>query len=244
MSRIKWTVLIVLLLAVAGWLLFPCIQQVRDSEGWVGSQMSLKQIGLAIQNYHDLHKKLPPAVVVGKDGTPLYSWRVLLLPFLEEDRLFREFNLDEPWDSAHNKRFLEKTPRCYLPYYKSDDLPGFTPYQVFVGPGTSFERDRLTFKDFPDGLLNTLLVVEASEPVLWTKPTDLVFDPKGPLPPLGGLFAKPVHLLCREVDRKPGFAALFADGSTRFIPDRAEEKTVRALITRNGGEEVQLSALD
>jgi hypothetical protein len=169
---------------------------------------------------------------------------VLLLPYLEGDRLYQQFHLDEPWDSPHNKKLLDRTPRCYEPALGGNDQPGLTRYQVFVGPGTAFERDGLTWDDFPDGLAGTFLVVEAGEPVPWSQPADLVYAPDKPLPPLGGVFTRPVHVLCYEVQRRPGFNACFADGSTRFIRSMADEKAVRALVTRDGGEKVNLSGLE
>jgi hypothetical protein len=227
-------------------LLVPCVQKVRDGEGWVRSQNSLMQIGLALQSYHEVYKRLPPAVVTDKQGRPLYSWRVLLLPFLEEGPLYRQFKLDEPWDSPDNKKLLEGTPRCYQPFGGGNDGPGLTRYQVFVGPGTAFERPglRLAPKDIPDGLSETLLVVEAGEAVPWSKPADLAYDPKGPLQSLGDVFSQPVYFLCYEVSRRHGFNAVFADGKARFIGTDMDERTLRGLITRNGGEAVDLSKLE
>jgi hypothetical protein len=128
--------------------------------------------------------------------------------------------------------------------YTPEEEISLARYQVFVGPGTAFERDGLTFEDFPDGLANTILVVEGGEPVPWSKPAELAYDPAKPLPALGGLYTKPVHFLGYEVRRKPGFNALFADGTVRFIPSDTDETIIRALITRNGGELVDLSKLD
>jgi prepilin-type processing-associated H-X9-DG protein len=82
------------------------------------------------------------------------------------------------------------------------------------------------------------LVVETAGPVPWTKPTNLVYDPDGPLPPLGGLFSRPVHFLGYEVARKPGLNACFADGSVRFLDSSTGKATLRGFITRNGGEKV------
>jgi hypothetical protein len=183
-------------------------------------------------------------VVRGKDGRPLYSWRVLLLPSLEEPGLYDQFKLDEPWDSPHNLPLVDKMPRCYAPWggYPGDETDK-THYQVLVGPGTAFERDGLSWDDFPDGLENTLLVVEATKPVPWTKPVDLVYDPARPLPVLGGLFQKHIDFLCYEIGTKPGFNAVFADGKSRFIRADNNPEVIRALITRNGGEKVDPSVV-
>jgi hypothetical protein len=74
---------------------------------------NLKMIGLAMHNYSDGHKTLPPPAIYGKDGTPLLSWRVLLLPYIEQQHLYAKFRLDEPWDSSHNKDFLRYMPPIY-----------------------------------------------------------------------------------------------------------------------------------
>jgi len=110
----------------------------------VVSQSNLKQIVLGLLNYHDTHGRFPPAVVQGKDGRLLYSWRVLMLPYLEEDSLYQEFHRDEPWDSPHNLPLLTRMPRIFAaPRDEGQKIqPGNTFYQVFVGPGTAFENPR------------------------------------------------------------------------------------------------------
>jgi Protein of unknown function (DUF1559) len=240
MSRRTWAVLGLVVLVVSCGLLLPyTVIKISNREAWMHSANNLRQIGLALQSYHEVHGKLPPAVVRDKEGRPLYSWRVLLLPFLEQQRLYEQFKLDEPWDSPHNQRLLGETPRCYSQFGLGNDVPpGQTRYQVFVGPGTAFERPGLSWKDFPDGLANTLLVVEAGEAVPWTKPADLAYDPDGPPPPLGGAFTRPVRFLWYEVARRPGFTACFSDGMVGFLPIGMDENTLRGLIKRNGGERV------
>jgi hypothetical protein len=239
MSRKKWLFVAAAILCLVGCIAFlPCLQTVRDGEGWQWSASHLRQIGLALHSYHSVYGQLPPAVKHGKDGRPLYSWRVLLLPFLEQQPLFRQFNLDEPWDSPHNKPLLEKIPKCYTLGVGGYGVAGMTSYQVFIGPGTTFERDGLTWDDFPDGLPNTLLVVEAANPVPWTKPADLAYIPDKPLPALGGFFHKPIYFWCYEIGSRDGFTACFADGKVRFIRADTDERTLRGLITRNGGEQV------
>jgi hypothetical protein len=167
--------------------------------------------------------------VHGPDGKPLLSWRVLLLPFIEQDELYKQFHLDEPWDSPNNIRLLDRMPATYAaPGHKKALIPpNHTVCHVFIGKGTAFEGPcGLRLKDdFPDGTSNTLLFVEVGEPVPWTKPEDIVYDPAGPLPPLRGLF-------------KDGFRACTADGSRRFVRYDMPEESLRAIITRNGGEKV------
>ena len=115
-------------------------------------------------------------------------------------------------------------PAVYAPFGPLENPPGSTYFQVLVGPGTLFEGEAgHDLGPIPDGADATLLVVEAAEAVPWTRPADLVYDPKGPLPRLGGHF-------------KDGSLALFADGSVAFIKGDIDEPTLRALITRNGAE--------
>jgi hypothetical protein len=184
---------------------------------------------MAMYNYNDLHGTLPPAVVYGKNGEPLLSWRVLILPHVEQEALYREFHLNEPWDSPHNIKLLPRMPRVYAPPPSKAALvpANHTVVHVFVGKGTAFEGPAgLNIpNDFPDGTSNTLLVVEAGEPVPWTKPQDLIYQPDGPLPPLNGLF-------------KEYFRAAFADAHGEHIHKTVSEATLRAIITRNGGESV------
>jgi hypothetical protein len=195
----------------------------------------LKDIGLAMHNYHDTYGSFPPPAVYSKEGQPLLSWRVLLLPFLDEKKLYSQFHLDEPWDSPHNMPLLAKMPRVYAPATgKPAQEPFATYYQVFVGPGAAFEdQSAFTFASFTDGTSQTILVIEADEPIPWTKPEDLPFAPGQSLPELGL-----TTLYGRGGVKKFGTHATFADGSVHFIPRDTDEKIIRALITRNGGESI------
>ena len=180
-----------------------------------------------MHSYHDTHGRLPPAVVYGEDGTPLYRWRVLLLPYIEQQELYEEFHLDEPWDSPHNIQLVPSMPRTYAPPPgKQWKVPeGHTVLHVFLGQGAAFE-DHVTLRlvsAFPDGTSNTFLVVEAGEPVPWSAPHDLIYDPDGPLPELRCIF-------------KRGFRAVMADGSMRWVSKDTSEATLRAAITRNGND--------
>jgi hypothetical protein len=171
-----------------------------------------------MHNYVATEHSLPPAAVLGQDGKPLLSWRVLLLPYIGQQELFHEFKLDEPWDSEHNLTLIERMPRTYAPYARCNAPPHTTFFQVIRGPGTPFERPRMKFEDFNGRMTNMFLIVEAAEPVIWTKPDDLDYHPDGPLPRLGGIM------------RDGRFRAAMADGSVNSLLV-ADEDTIRASIT-------------
>jgi hypothetical protein len=204
------------------------IQKVRESAARAQDANNLKQLAVAMHNYASTNAdRFPPVAVFDKDGKALLSWRVLLLPYVEGDELYKEFRLNEAWDSPHNKKLLAKMPKVFAaPAGKAP--PHSTFYQVLVGPGAAFEGKRgLSLRtDFTDGTSNTFLVAEAATAVPWTKPEDLPYDPGKPLPKLGGVFGG-------------GFNVALADGAVRFFAKAPKEKTLRAYITRNGGEVIQ-----
>jgi hypothetical protein len=214
--------------AVSIGLLLPAVQKVREAAARSKDQNNLKQIALAMHNYLSVYNTFPPHAIYSKDGKPLLSWRVAILPYIEQDNLYKQFKLDEPWDSPNNKPLIAKMPQIYvIPNAKPTKDPGMTFYQVFVGKDAGFERSEkgTEITSVTDGTSNTILVAEAADPVIWTKPDDLAFDPAKPLPKLGGLFPT-------------GFNVAFMDGSVRFIRQNIDAQTLRALITRNGGEVV------
>jgi hypothetical protein len=206
------------------------------------SANNLKQLGLAMINFSDAMGGMPANAIVDKAGKPLLSWRVAILPYIEELALYKEFKLDEPWDSKNNKKLLARMPKIYAPTITGKPAKAnATYYQVFTGPDTPFNpkilraAGGLTLSarfpaSFTDGTSNTILVVEAEKPVPWSKPEDLVYDAKKAVPKLGGLF-------------KEGFHIGLADGSVRFIGRKFDEKMLRATITPAGGEVIDWNKL-
>ncbi len=207
----------------------PVALRVHESAQRAVSMNNLKQIALAMYNYLDARKSFIASASYDPQGKPLLSWRVHLLPFLEQDQLYKEFRLDEPWDSAHNKKLIERMPALYRSPAQKNADPGKTSYLVPVGKSTIFPGPKgIRFpKDIPDGTSNTIMVVEANDQnaAIWTKPED--FSVK----------AKDADLLDRLV--RPGargFNTAFADGAARFISRTINLKDLHALFTRNGGE--------
>jgi hypothetical protein len=185
---------------------------------------NLKMLAIAMHEYHDVNERFPPAALLSKDSNPLLSWRVLLLPYLGQKDLYKEFHLDEAWDSKHNKELLAKMPPVFAPVRGFSKNTHSTFYQVFVGKGTIFDDPKgVRIRDITDGTVNTAMLVEGAETVPWTKPADLAYAADKKLPKLGGLF-------------KEGFHLATADGFIRFVKKDFDEKLMRAVITRAGGE--------
>jgi hypothetical protein len=199
------------------------------------SQMNLKQIGMALHNHHDAVMYFPAGVADPAGKKVLLSWRVAILPYIEQDNLYKQFKMDEPWDSPANKKLIGLMPKVFAaPTTEASD--GKTYYRGFTGPRTVLNPQfrpnvpiarGMTITQITDGSSNTLVVAEAADPVVWTKPDELEYDPKKPVPKLGGVF-------------EAGFHGLFADGSVKFLPKSTDEQTVRNLIDAGDGNVVNL----
>jgi hypothetical protein len=205
-------------------LLLPAVQKVREAATRVQDANNLKQIAIAMHNYHDVNRHFPPAAICDKEGKPLLSWRVAILPYLEQNNLYQRFKMDEPWNGPNNRKLIRLMPKTY-------ELPGqarpnrmVTHYRVFVGEHAPFDQcNGRRLADILDGTSNTLMVVESAHAVVWTKPDDLHYDPSRPIAKLGVL-------------PNVGFNAAFMDGHVYFFAKMPDEKTLRALITHAGRE--------
>jgi RNA polymerase sigma factor (sigma-70 family) len=205
-------------------------ERASDPKQRIVSINNLKQIVLAIHNYAAAYDHLPQDIC-DKDGKPLLSWRVAILPYIEGDQLYKEFKLDEPWDSKNNKKLLAKMPAVLRAGFDPKDTTK-TYYQAFAGPGTVFEPGRqVKFTDITDGTSQTLAVVEAGPAVEWTKPADILYDPKKAIPNLEGPF-------------KDVFIAATADGAVHTL-DRSllDETNLRDLIERADGHPIEFDKL-
>src|SRR5262249_35717405 len=173
-------------------LLLPAVPKVRSAPARMQGANNLKQVALALHTYHDSYGRFPPPHTTTPDGKPGVSWRVLILPFIEQDNLYKMFRLDEPWDSPNNAQWSNTVVMTYC--HPADGPTQFTRLRIFVGGGAPFEHGKKTVLmgargpdelDFRDGTSNTFMVVEAADLVPWAKPDELPYDPKGPLPKLG-----------------------------------------------------------
>jgi hypothetical protein len=202
------------------------------------SQNNLTHLAIAMHYYHDANGTLPPAQSPRDQfnpAMPKVSWRVLLLPYLGRDYrgLYEKYNFNEPWDSPNNKRLLDEMPDVYKLPGDNTPKPRHTYYQVFVSspsasPHALFSTDPkelIALSGIKDGTSNTLMIVEAATAVEWTKPDDIAFDPNGPAPALGQHF-------------NGGCNAATADMKVHWLPGTIDPATLKALITRDGGEDV------
>jgi hypothetical protein len=200
------------------------------------SSNNLKQIGLAWHNYLSVTNAFPAGIYDASGQKVGLSWRVAILPYIEQVNLYKQFKLNEPWDSENNKKLIPLMPKTYAPP-GGGGKPGFTYYRAFTGPGTLLpppvpgtpgkDAFGLGFVKITDGTSNTAMVVEAGDPVEWTKPDELEYIPGKPLPRLGGVFGE-------------GFHVGWADGSVEFKQKTTPPEIIKAMITASGGEAVKV----
>jgi hypothetical protein len=212
--------------AIAIGMMLPAVAKVREAAQRSSSMNNLKQIGLAMHNYEATYTGFPAAAICDKKtGKPLLSWRVAILPFIEQEALYKQFKLDEPWDSEHNLKLAKNMPKVY--FHPKANKPGDnkTHYRLFYGKGAAFELDKSAkLQTFTDGTSNTLMVVEAEEPVVWTNPYDLAFDPTKALPKM------------LSIDGK--FSAAYGDGSVRTFKMPIDQEILKLLIQKNDGKPI------
>lgn len=209
----------------------PSVLQVRDATERNLMTNNLKQIGIAMHSYHDANRALPAAYSVDKNGKPLLSWRVHILPYIEQEKLYKEFKLDEPWDSDHNKKLIEKMPKVFAT--GSDPKLAQAGKTTFVVP---FGKDLIfndsgkgrTLATITDGTSNTVMALHADDEaaVVWTKPEDLPLTAKEPLKKLGKRYDK-------------GFLVLMADGSVRMVSNKVDPALFWKMLTPAGGEVIE-----
>ena len=198
------------------------------------SQARVRQLLLALLNYSAKHGQgqpwaeqgVPPAIVMGPDGKTPHSWRIEILPFLDQRALFDQYRMNEPWDSPDNKRVLERIPDVFRSPY-DDPKSTNSGYFALVGPGTLFEGSKgIRWGQVADGTTTTIMLVEAKRNIPWTKPKDIPFDPEKPLPAVGGF-------------EKGHFSAGFADGhANRFNTEKIKDQ-LKWLIMRSDGHPIQ-----
>jgi prepilin-type processing-associated H-X9-DG protein len=232
----------------ASFLLRP-LEQSRQSARYVQCRNNLKLIGLALHTYHDEWGSFPPAYVADDEGSPIYGWRTLLLPYLDQAPLFNEYRFDEAWDGPQNSELRKRFPGGAMPFAcpENPEYRVETSYLAVVGPNTAWPglQPAKREKDFPDGLARTILVVEVEDTgIHWLEPRDLLFDEmsfKVNGPAWKSMSSR--HSMKGNWPWSGTIAVvnvLFADGSVVRLSGDTAPETIRAWLTASGGEEVSL----
>lgn len=131
-------------------------------------QANLLRIGRALAAYRAEHGALPPLAADASGGQALHSWRVLILPYLDEQDLYNQFHLNEPWDSEHNLRVAEHCPDVYRCHADFPSGPTATSYLAIVGDQSAWQSHSAG-----DSTPSILVAEVANSGIAWSKPTDL-----------------------------------------------------------------------
>lgn len=217
--------LVLLLLAIGR----PVFREVREQSHRSTCKSNLRAIGLALQAYHEQYQTYPPAYVRGPDEKKWHSWRVLLLPFLNEEQLYREYRWDEPWNGPHNKTLAARLPAVYGCPAFDGVRTGKTTYLAVVGPAAAWpEYVGLSQKKFYDGISNTIQIIDwGDSDVSWMEPRDLPHNTLTAMQQVDLKYAFPKH--------HENLGVLFADGHVRSISPAISPTVFRGLLTPNRG---------
>jgi hypothetical protein len=209
-------------------LLVPAVTQAREAARRAECKNNLKQIGLALHNYHDVYKTFPPAYIADENGKPLYSWRVLILPFIGQQPLYEQFDKSKAWDDPVNQFALHNMPPVFGCPSDPNQPNTTTNYAAVFGENCVFSGPvGIPLREITDGSSNTLIVGEVTGAnIPWTAPMDVeiaahptVGDPQG--------FSS----------HHPGGAQfLGADGAVHFVSETIDPGTLTLLFERNDGQ--------
>jgi prepilin-type processing-associated H-X9-DG protein len=208
----------------------PVVYDVRTPGRRSTCQNNLRQIALALQEYHDMYGSFPPAYIADKSGRPMHSWRVLILPYMEQRPLYNLYRFDEPWNGPNNRKLAHKIVRVYSCPDEKWKYSSEASYLAILGPHTAWPGEKpRSLKEFADGTSNVLLVVEVhNSGIHWMEPRDLHVTQMAPTinPPAGqGISSHHTH----------GANAAFADGHTRYLKDHIPADVLRSWIYLDDG---------
>jgi hypothetical protein len=208
--------------------LVSAVQGARIAADRSNDRGNLSQLTLAVLNYYDTYGRFPPPYIVDADGRLMHSWRVLILPFLGEGKLYEEYRFSEPWDGPHNQKLASRMPTVFA--FHGSEMAGNTTtnFLAVVGPETVWsDKSKVTLDDVKDGLENTILIVENfGAGIHWMEPRDLSFQN------MDFQINSPRGVSCKHLD--PAVAPL--DGNSKRLGKEITPATLRALLTINGHE--------
>jgi prepilin-type processing-associated H-X9-DG protein len=235
-------ILVVLAVVVVGFfacggvliaLLLPAVQAAREAARRAQCSNNLKQIALALHNYHDVYKTMPPAYIPDENGQPKHSWRVLILPFLEQQSMYQLYDFDEPWNGPNNSQLASMMPDVYR--CPSAPPGAMSPaYLAISGAGSIFNNgDGSSLSEVTDGTSNTLMVAEVEGvPFNWMDPRDL------DLSTMNMAINSAQNGTAISSHHPGGAQAAFADGSVRFLAETLDPNTLRLLLQKDDGQNV------
>jgi prepilin-type processing-associated H-X9-DG protein len=219
--------------------LLPSVQSAREAGRYATCVNNLKQIALAMQSYHQTHGCFPPAFIPDEKGRPKHSWRVLLLPFLDQQDLYGKYRFDEPWNSPNNLLLANRMPGLYrCPSDPAADR-SLTSYAMIVGPhAISDGPTARRVSDVKDGTSNTIMLAEtANAEIQWLEPRDL--NTEDMVFRVNALRDSPHESGCGISSRHPDRAnVVFCDGTVRAIDEIVAEKILKAMLTIDDGDAV------
>ena len=235
-KKLRWPVVAVGCLGVLFAILLPTVQQTICDRPRAPCKNNLKQIGLALYNYHDTYNCFPPAFVLGPDGKPWHSWRALILPFLDAEELAKKYRFDEPWNGPNNSKLLDQRPDIFA-------CRGFdgvvnvskrrTSYLAVVGSESAWPgATSIQVNDMTDGPSYTVMVIEVRDAFIpWLAPDDLSFE-EAIAPPTDQEGRQPSSV------HTGGGHVLMGDATVRFVNTNLALEMWKGMLTRAGGETI------
>jgi hypothetical protein len=229
-----------MVIAIAMVVLFPAYQAARGIADQRGCKSNLDQIGMALRSYETKHGTLPPAFIPDENGKPMHSWRVLLLPFLDEQGLYDRYDFNEPWDGPNNSQLFIQIPDVYACPTDRDARPlGETSYMVVIGDKTLFpDSDPTSIAQVQDDPATTIIVVETpATGVQWMEPRDLKAGRMQFV--INGGFGQEMGS-----HHEAGAHVLMVDGTVHFLGDDTPSDYIEGMTTISSGEPIPLEVID
>jgi hypothetical protein len=215
-------------------LLVPAVQQARTAARTTMSKNNLKQIGLAMHNYHDVHLQLPPGGVYAADGTPHHSWQTMILPFVDQAALYNQIDFHRPWTDPANQHLFRVTLPVFVHPEQMQTLnaEGYGVSHYAGNKHMLFENSSLKIRDITDGTANTML---AGQVAGGFKPWG---DPSNVRDPADGVHGDTATTYGTGVATHRTFQVLLTDGSVREVSTTISPDVMKAIATPAGGEPV------